>query len=84
MPDSEQYGILVHCFERSRSRKICIHVQEYKGSTFLSIREFFLSKDTNDWLPTQRGVTVPPDLYTELLHGVEAAAEVLGIDSEAM
>jgi len=80
--DSEQYGILVHNFEKSQSKQICIHVQEFKGSVFLSIREFYKDTGSGDWKPSQKGVTIPPELYAELLQGVVGAAEVLGVDAE--
>jgi hypothetical protein len=84
VPDSEEYGILVHCFDKNRRTKICIHVQEFRGSVFLSIREFYRDRASGDWKPSPRGVTVPPDLYPELLQGVVNAAEVLGVDPDSM
>lgn len=83
-PDSDEYGILVHCFEKSSRKMICIHVQEFKGNEFLSIREFYLDRETGSWKPSTKGVTVPPDLYPELLQGVVDAAIALGIDPEPM
>lgn len=78
MPDNEEFGILVHSFEKSRNKRIGIHVQEFRGSTFLSLREFYLSD--GEWRPSPKGFTVRPELYPELLHGVIAAAEALGVD----
>lgn len=78
MPDNEEFGILVHSFEKSETKQVCIHVQQYKGSTFLSLREFYLKGD--EWRPSPKGFTVRPELYPELLHGVIAAAEALGVD----
>jgi len=75
---NEEYGILIHDFEKSKNKKICIHVQEYKGSVFLSIREFFRNKD-DEWHPSPRGITVRPELYPELLHGVVSASDALGV-----
>lgn len=78
MVDSEEFGILVHSFEKSRNKRICLHVQEYKGRVFLSIREFYNKDD--EWRPSPKGVTIRPELYSELLHGVITAAEALGVD----
>lgn len=78
--DSEEFGILVHCFEKNSRKRICLHVQEFRGSTFLSIREFYLDQRDEAWKPSPKGVTVPPDLYVELLQGVISAAEPLGVD----
>lgn len=78
MPNNEEFGILVHSFEKSRNKRIAIHVQEFKGSTFLSLREFYLKDD--EWRPSLKGFTIRPELYPELLHGVITAAEALGVD----
>lgn len=78
MEANEEYGILVHSFEKSRSKRIYLHVQEYRGSVFLSIREFY--KQGEEWRPSPKGVTIKPELYSELLQGVIEAADALGID----
>lgn len=74
----DDYGILVHTFEKSKRKRIYLHVQEYKGAVFLSLREFYASGE--EWKPSPKGITVSPELYPELLHGVLMAGEALGID----
>lgn len=78
MDANEEFGILVHSFEKSKSKRVFLHVQEYKGSVFLSIREFY--KQGEEWKPSPKGVTIRPELYSELLHGVVMAADALGVD----
>ena len=80
MGDTEEYGILVHEFAKNATTKICVHVQEFKGTTFLSVREFYEDDVTSEWKPTKKGITIRPELYAELLHGVVAAADALGVD----
>lgn len=80
MGNDDDYGILVHSFDKSNSKRIYIHVQEYKSTVFLSIREFYKDRTTEEWKPSQKGITIQPELYAELLQGVVGAAEVLGID----
>lgn len=77
----DDYGILVHEFEKNAREVIRIHVQEYKGAVFLSLREFYKDRATGAFKPSRSGFTVRPELYAELLHGVVAAAEVLGVDT---
>ena len=76
----DDFGILVHEFEKNKSKMIRIHVQEFKGTEFLSLREFYRDKETGELKPSPKGFTIKPELYAELLHGVVAAAEVLGVD----
>lgn len=84
MVDNDEYGILVHSFDKSSSKRICIHVQEFRNSVFLSIREFYKDRASGDWRPSPKGVTIPPELYAELLQGVVGAAEALGLDADPM
>lgn len=74
----DEYGILVHMFEKNNRKRVYVHVQEYKGAVFLSIREFYANGE--EWRPSQKGITVSPELYPELLHGILAAGDALGID----
>jgi len=76
----DDFGILVHEFEKNSRETIRIHVQEFKGAVFLSLREFYKHAPTGELRPTKNGITVKPELYAELLHGVVAAAEVLGVE----
>jgi len=78
--DDAEYGILVHEFEKNSRETIRIHVQEYKGTVFLSLREFYKHPATGELRPTKNGITVKPELYAELLHGVVSAADALGVD----
>lgn len=78
--DEPDYGILVHEFERNSRETIRIHVQEFRGAVYLDLRMFYKDPSTGNLRPSPKGITVKPELYAELLHGVVAAAEVLGVD----
>lgn len=80
MAQDDDFGIPVHAFQKNARARVCIHVQEYKGSTFLDLREFYLDGDSGEWRPTRKGLTIPPDLYLELLQGVVTAADALGLE----
>ena len=81
MPDGDDdFGILVHEFAKTKNKTIRIHVQEFKGNEFLDLREFYRDKESGTLKPSPKGFTVKPELYAELLHGVAAAAEVLGVE----
>jgi hypothetical protein len=81
VPDGEaDYGILVHEFEKNSRETIRIHVQEYMGTVFLDLREFYKDRSTGELKPSRSGLTVKPELFAELLHGVVSAADALGVD----
>ena len=53
--------------EKNKKTRIYVEVSEFKGKTFLSIREFFYSQDEDKWFPTQKGVTLPLTKINELV-----------------
>jgi len=77
---SDEFGIPVYEYEKSKSARIRFHVQQYMGTDFLDIREFFKDRTSGEWKPTKKGITIQPHLYTEFLNGVVQSAEALGLE----
>lgn len=61
---------------------IRVEKRSYKGKDFVDLRQFF-KDDNGEFKPTQKGVTLPPDLLTELIEALEKLNnEVVIIDEE--
>lgn len=43
--------------EINKAAKIIIRVRDYNKRNYFDMRQFFLS-DTNEWLPTKKGVSI--------------------------
>lgn len=83
MEFDDQYGLTVHAFEKGRKDIIRIGLTEYQGVEYIDIRTFFLTGD--GYRPTQRGVTMPPACYRDLLSGVLELGGALGeIDHQVL
>jgi len=54
----EEKKISVH--EKPRGENVYVYVNEYKGTTYLHIREWYLDADKEE-KPTKKGVTLPLD-----------------------
>jgi hypothetical protein len=52
--------------ERSETERLVVESSEYKGHNLVSLRIYFLS-DTNEWLPTKKGVTFKREQLDEVL-----------------
>jgi hypothetical protein len=76
----DEYGILVHSIQKNSKSRIDIHINEYKGTTFVDIREYYLERDSEQWKPGRKGIAIRDELYPELLQGVISAGEMLGMD----
>lgn len=81
--DSEDYGVLVHSFDRNSREKIRICINEFKGTKYLDIRVFYRSRESEQYLPSKKGVTLPIDKYPELLEGIVQLGETLGYDLQS-
>lgn len=78
--NGDEFGIPIHTFDKSRRRRVSFHIQEYKGTEFLDVREFYQERETEEWKPTRKGITIAPYLLPEFVAGVVQAVEALGLD----
>ncbi len=85
MPTAEEsdYGVPAHIIPKNKRDQIRIGLNEYKEKQYLDIRQFYRG-DENDWKPTSKGVTIPVDLYPELLRGVLLLGDMIGADVKAL
>lgn len=49
---------------------IRVQKNEYKGKFYLDIRKFYEDKDTGDWKPTKKGISLPIDLVTQVVEAI--------------
>ena len=38
--------------------KLAVSIQEYNGTIYLEARQHYLCKETKEWKPTQKGITL--------------------------
>lgn len=51
--------------EKGEGESVRVAINEYKGRTYLDIRQHFENQD-GEWKPTQKGVTFPIEKIDEL------------------
>lgn len=56
---------------------IRVEVSEFKGKQYLNIRTWYTDRDSGEYKPTQKGVSIRPDLYEALKEAVLAAGAAL-------
>ena len=56
--------------EKNGNTDIVVAVSEYKGKTYLNIRECYIEARTGQRKPTRKGVTLDVGLATELLQAI--------------
>ncbi len=55
-----------------KSGKGLIGVQknEYKGKVYIDIRKFYEDRDTGEWKPTRKGISIPINLAEEVAESI--------------
>lgn len=74
-----EYGVPAHIIPKNKKDQIRIGLNEYNGKRYLDVRQFYKA-EREEWKPTPKGVTVPMELYPELLRGVLLLGEMIGAD----
>jgi hypothetical protein len=65
--------ISVH--EKGSGENIYVYINEYKGTKYLHIREWYLDAKDNERKPTKKGVTLPLEKIEALLEAIKKLKE---------
>lgn len=57
---------------------IRVEISEFKGKKLFNIRIWYLDKEKEEYRPTQKGITVRPELFGELKEAIMAAEPAIG------
>ena len=56
---------------KSGSGIIRIVKSEYQGKNYVDIRKYYLDKDTDEYKPTKKGISIPENLVEEVLKTIK-------------
>lgn len=68
---------LVHSFDRSSTEQVQVSLSTYKGKTYVDLRIYYKASD-GEYRPTKKGITLSPDLLSELGEAVRKLIEKVG------
>ena len=70
---------IIHEFNRNSQEKVRIQLQEYRGNEYVDVRIYYDNSGGRglEWLPTQKGIKIKPDLLPELIEGLSKALREL-------
>lgn len=72
LPQKSHKLCLLH---KTKTTQVRAQLKKYKEATYIDIRMFFLSKD-DEWLPTQKGVSIPLTRLDKFETLMEKAREI--------
>lgn len=64
----------MHVVDKQGGESIRIQWCTFKGRTYLDIRTYY-TDDTNEVLPTKKGITLRPDMLPQLIEALQAMQE---------
>ncbi len=64
---------IIRDIDKGNGEVIRVEISEYKGAQYLNLRVWYTDKNSNELKPTQKGITVKPELYEALKEAVLAA-----------
>lgn len=57
---------IVAVIDRGTGRQIQVRLNEFKGKRYVDLRQFYLDEEQEIYKPTQKGVSIPVEQFTEL------------------
>ena len=62
--------ILIHSFIKNKSQEIRISAGEFKAKIYIDFRLYYHNDETDEMLPTRKGLTVPVELVDAFQEGL--------------
>ena len=69
------FPIIVH---KRDNCNIHIILDEYNGRKYLDVREFYMPDDSDEWIPTKRGIRLDASQFSRLMQTLESNKDVIG------
>jgi len=61
---------IIQDIDKGSGEIIRIEISEYKGQNYLNLRVWYTDKNSGEFKPTQKGITVKPELFPQLKEAV--------------
>jgi len=59
-----------------------ISEKEYEGYRFIDVRIYYQDRKTQEWKPTQKGISIMPNNAGQIIEGILKAMEVMGFTKD--
>ncbi|MEQ9364015.1 MAG: transcriptional coactivator p15/PC4 family protein [Leptospirales bacterium] len=57
---------------------IRVEISEFRGQNYLNLRVWYTDKESGEYKPTQKGIAIRPELYSEIKAAILDAERELG------
>ena len=59
-----------------------IYEKEYEGYRFIDVRIYYMDKETGEYKPTRKGISLMPNNVSEVIEGILKAMEQMGFSEK--
>jgi len=77
-----QHQNLITQIKKNSSEVYRIFEKEYEGYRFIDVRIYYQDRKTQEWKPTQKGISIMPNNAEQIIEGIIKAMEVMGFSKE--
>mgnify|MGYP001182589057 FL=1 len=77
-----QHQNLITQIKKNSSEVYRIFEKEYEGYKFIDVRIYYMDKNSGEYKPTKKGISIMPNNVEEVINGILKAMEVMGYSKE--
>ena len=59
-----------------------IYEKEYEGYKFIDVRIYYMDKNSGEYKPTKKGISIMPNNVSDIIEGILKAMEQMGFSEE--
>jgi len=59
-----------------------IFEKEYEGYKFIDVRIYYMDKNSGEYKPTKKGISIMPNNVEDIINGILKAMEVMGYEKK--
>ena len=73
---------LITQIKKNSSEVYRIYVKEYEGYKFIDVRIYYMDKNSGEYKPTKKGISIMPNNAGEVIEAIIKAMEVMGFTKD--
>ena len=77
-----QHQNLITQIKKNSSEVYRIYEKEYEGYKFIDVRIYYMDKNSGEYKPTKKGISIMPNNVEEVINGILKAMEVMGYEKK--
>ena len=77
-----QHQNLITQIKKNSTEVYRIYEKEYEGYKFIDVRIYYMDKNSGEYKPTKKGISIMPNNVEEIINGILKAMEAMGFSKE--